>query len=122
MPVRLSMPTQTTGFEASPQPRRDAGRLRRLGIDTGHELVVYLNKDSPICRSEGFGAHARLDLRVGERRVMATLNIVQNGLLGVDEVGLSESAWLALLPGADERVIIAHPPGVSPGFQKNPGA
>ncbi|GAA0888785.1 thymidine phosphorylase family protein [Rhodanobacter soli] len=86
--------------------------MRRLGIDTGHEHVVYLNKDSPICRSEGFGAHSRLELRVGTQRVLATLNIVQDGLLGVDEAGLSESAWLALQPGADERVIIAHSPSV----------
>ncbi|MFC5437637.1 thymidine phosphorylase family protein [Rhodanobacter umsongensis] len=86
--------------------------MRRLGIDTGHELVVYLNKDSPICRSEGFGAHSRLELRVGTQRVLATLNIVQDGLLGADEAGLSESAWLALQPGPDERVIIAHPPSV----------
>lgn len=100
------------GFEAFPRPRLEAGRLRRLGIDTGHELVVYLSKDSPICHSEGFGAHSRLELRVGTRRALATLNIVRDGLLGVDEAGLSESAWLSLLPGADERVIIAHPPSV----------
>jgi thymidine phosphorylase len=86
--------------------------LRRLGIDTGHELVVYLDKDSPICRSEGFNAHSRLGLRMGEQRVLATLNIMQDGLLAVDEAGLSESAWLSLLPGADESVTIAHPPSV----------
>ncbi|MDW2981625.1 thymidine phosphorylase family protein [Rhodanobacter sp. KK11] len=106
------MSAQTTGFETFPRPRLETGYLRRLGIDTGHEHVVYLNKDSPICRSEGFGAHSRLELRVGAQRVLATLNIVQDGLLGVDEAGLSESAWLALQPGADERVIIAHPPSV----------
>jgi thymidine phosphorylase len=106
------MSAQTTGFETFPRPRLESGHLRRLGIDTGHEHVVYLNKDSPICRSEGFGAHSRLELRVGTQRLLATLNIVQDGLLGVDEAGLSESAWLALQPGADERVIIAHPPSV----------
>lgn len=112
MAGRSSMSAQTTGFETFPRPRLETGYLRRLGIDTGHEHVVYLNKDSPICRSEGFGAHSRLELRVGAQRVLATLNIVQDGLLGVDEAGLSESAWLALQPGADERVIIAHPPSV----------
>ncbi|KAA0068348.1 thymidine phosphorylase family protein [Rhodanobacter sp. T12-5] len=106
------MSAETTGFETFPRPRLEPGHLRRLGIDTGHELVVYLNRDSPICRSEGFGAHSRLELRVGTQRVLATLNIVQDGLLGADEAGLSESAWLAVQPGADERVIIAHPPSV----------
>ena len=112
MPARPIMSVSAAEFETFPRPRLEADHLRRLGIDTGHELVVYLNKDSPICRSEGFGAHSRLELRVGTRRVLATLNIVQDGLLGVDEAGLSESAWLSLQPGADERVIIAHPPSV----------
>lgn len=106
------MSAQLTGFDTRPRSRVEAGQLRRLGIDTGHEHVVYLNKDSPICRSEGFGAHSRLELRVGTRRMLATLNIVQNESLGVDEVGLSEPAWLALLPGAGERVVIAHAPSV----------
>lgn len=99
-------------IETFSRPRLEAGHLRRLGIDTGHEYVVYLNRNSPICRSEGFGAHSRLELRVGAQRVLATLNIVEDGLLGVDEAGLSESAWFSLLPRADERVIIAHPPSL----------
>lgn len=106
------MSVHATEFETFSRPRLEAGHLRRLGIDTGHEYVVYLNRNSPICHSEGFGAHSRLELRVGARRMLATLNIVQDGLLSVDEAGLSESAWLSLLPGADERVIIAHPPSV----------
>lgn len=94
------------------RPRLEASQLRRLGIDTGHERVVYLDKHSPICRSEGFGAHSRLSLRVGEREILASLNIVQQDLLRADEAGLSESAWLSLRPEPGERVIIAHPPSV----------
>lgn len=94
------------------KPYLEASQLRRLGIDTGHERVVYLDKNSPICRSEGFGAHSRLALKVGEREILATLNIVQQNLLNADEAGLSESAWQSLQPQPGERVVIAHPPSV----------
>jgi len=86
--------------------------MRRLGIDTGPEHVVYLRADSPVCRSEGFSSHSRLELLLGTRRSLATLNIVQDEMLGLDEVGLSESAWRSLDPGKDERVRITHPPSV----------
>ncbi len=94
------------------RPHFDAGQLLRLGIDTGHERVVYLDRDSPICRSEGFGAHSRVALRVGEREILATINLVQRNLLAVDELGLSESAWHALLPQPGEQAAIAHPPSL----------
>ena len=90
----------------------DGNRLRRFGIDTGAEHVVYLRADSPVCHSEGFGSHSRLELRLGTRRMLATLNIVHGDMLGVDEVGLSESAWHSLEPGHDDRVVLAHPPSV----------
>jgi len=92
-----------------PRPSLAGSQLRRLGIDTGTEHVVYLRRDSPICRSEGFGPHSRLELRAGGSCMLATLNIVHAELLGVDEVGLSESAWQWLHPQADERVMLAHP-------------
>ena len=90
----------------------DGSRMLRFGIDTGAEHVVYLHADSPVSHSEGFGSHSRLELRVGTRRMLASLNIVQGDMLGVDEVGLSESAWHSLAPGHDDRVVLAHPPSV----------
>lgn len=102
-------PQKNTGFA---RPRLEANQLRRLGIDTGYEYVVYLDVDSPICRSEGFGPHSRLSLRVGEREILATLNLVQAGWLTIHEAGLSESAWHSLHPSPGEKVVIAHPPNV----------
>jgi thymidine phosphorylase len=84
-------------------------RLRRLGIDTYQEQVVYLRQDCHICKSEGFEAQSRLQLRCGERHILATLNVVSGPMLGVDEVGLSESAWRALQASEGETVTIAHP-------------
>ncbi|WP_026285282.1 thymidine phosphorylase family protein [Thiomonas sp. FB-6] len=80
-------------------------RPRRLGVDTHHEPVVVLRADSPVVRAEGFEAHARIEV-LGERAsIVATLNILSSGgLLGPDEVGLSEAAWARLQPGAGERL------------------
>jgi thymidine phosphorylase len=94
------------------RPTVGGDRLRRLGIDTGAEHVVYLHHASPICRSEGLGAHARVQLQVGERQLLATLAIVHGELLEPDEAGLSESAWSALQPQPHEHAVIAHPASV----------
>lgn len=90
----------------------EGSRLRRLGIDTGAEHVVYLRSDSPVCHSEGFASHSRIEIRLGTRRTLATLNTVEGDMLALDEVGLSESAWHALAPATHARVLLAHPASV----------
>jgi thymidine phosphorylase len=75
-------------------------RLRRSGIDTHREPVIYLRHDSPVCRSEGFEAQARIEVDVDGRSIIATLNVVHGDLLGPDEAALSEPAWRLL--GAEE--------------------
>ena len=68
-------------------------RLRRLGIDTYQETVVYMRQDCRVCQSEGFGAQTRIRVSVGQRSIIATLNIVNSSILQLGEVGLSEAAW-----------------------------
>ncbi|MDV3294812.1 MAG: thymidine phosphorylase family protein [Brachybacterium paraconglomeratum] len=84
-------------------------RLRRLGIDTYQEPVIYMPADCGICRSEGWGAQARVEVRSGDRAVLATLNVTTDGLLGDGEAGLSEVAWRQL--GVEEGALatLAHP-------------
>ena len=78
---------------------------KRLGVDTHHEPVVVLRADSPVCRAEGFEAHARIEVLGASRNIVATLYILTAGdLLGPDEVGLSESAWRRLAPAEGERL------------------
>jgi thymidine phosphorylase len=84
-------------------------RARRIGMDTGQEAVVYLHRDSPIVRSEGFNSQARVEVRAGERTILATLGVVGGGILGPEEAGLSEAAWLRLGVTADDRLTFAHP-------------
>jgi thymidine phosphorylase len=71
-------------------------KLKRLGIDTYQEAVVYMNRDCHVCRAEGFSAQSRVRVDYGKRYVIATLNVLSGGLLADGEASLSESAWRAL--------------------------
>jgi thymidine phosphorylase len=83
-------------------------RLRRLGIDTYQEPVVYVRGDSHACRAEGFEARSRVKLSLGARHLVATLNMVGSDLLGAEEAGLSEWAWRSLGAQAGDAVRIGH--------------
>jgi thymidine phosphorylase len=84
-------------------------KIRRLGIDTYQELVVYMRSACQVCKSEGFEAQSRIELRRGATCVVATLNVVHFALLEMDEIGLSEAAWHALGGIDGEAVQLAHP-------------
>ena len=98
--------------QAIPRPVLPCEQLRRVGIDTGDEHVIYLHRHSPICRAEGFGAHSRVQVTIGERQLLARLNLVHGTWLAPEEVGLSEPAWLALVPKHGETAMFAHPSSV----------
>jgi hypothetical protein len=76
--------------------RANVLRLRRLRIDTYQEPVLYMHRDSHVCRSEGFEAQSRVELLLSERTIVATLNVVSGDFLAPDEAGLSEAAWRLL--------------------------
>ena len=82
---------------------------RRLGIDTHDEAVVFMHRDCPVCRSEGFSAHTRVLLRAVDRQVIATLYHVTSDLVGLDEAVLSESAWNRLGLSEGQRIVVIHP-------------
>lgn len=83
--------------------------LRRLGIDTYQEPVVYMRHDCDICRSEGFSSQNRVQVSCGERHIIATVHMVRSDLLHHDEAGLSESAWLLLGAVEREQAHFSHP-------------
>lgn len=83
-------------------------QARRLGVDTGQERVIYLHRDSQICRSEGFESETRVWVRCRGRAVLATLNVITGELLATDEAGLSEAAWTRLAPEAGEALWVTH--------------
>lgn len=89
-----------------------AGQLRArwLGIDTYRQPVIYLHRDCLICRSEGFAAQARVRVELRGREIIATLNVIDSGLLSVEEAGLSNWAWQALGAAEGDALTLSHPP------------
>ncbi|HET7258020.1 MAG TPA: thymidine phosphorylase, partial [Xanthobacteraceae bacterium] len=74
------------------QTATNSVRARRLGLDTQYEAIVFMHKECDVCRSEGFGAHARILLRNGKQEIIATLYQATGDLIRHDEAALSESA------------------------------
>jgi thymidine phosphorylase len=86
---------------------------RRIGIDTWRENVVFLRRDCPVVRAEGFQALAKVEVAANGRTILAVLNVVDEPrLLGECELGLSEESWtqLAVAEGAPVAVRHAEPP------------
>ncbi len=81
----------------------------RMGIDTYQEPVVYMRRDCEVCKSEGFEAQSRVQIRNDGRTIVATLNIVDADLLPDRAAGLSEAAWKLLSVAEGTSVHISHP-------------
>lgn len=84
-------------------------RLRRMGIDTYQEPVIYMRSDCHVCRAEGFEAQTRIQVGAGGRSILATLNVVGTDLLKPGEAALSEAAWRLLGAREGDPAILAHP-------------
>jgi thymidine phosphorylase len=88
-------------------------RARRVGIDTWREFVAYLHRACPLYRTEGYIALSKVEVRANGRRLLATVNIVDDErIVGERELGLSEEAWaeLGVTPGAPIEIALAEPP------------
>ncbi len=85
-------------------------RLRRLGIDTYQETVIYMRADCEVCRSEGFQAQARVQVKLDGRTIIATLNVLLDSLLAPGEASLSEAAWRLLGAREGDAISVSHPP------------
>jgi thymidine phosphorylase len=88
---------------------RSTLRVRRMGVDTSHEPVVYMHRDCAVCRSEGFESRSRVEVRIGRRKVLASLHVVHGDLVEVDEAGLSEAAWNLLRARPGDVASFTHP-------------
>ncbi len=84
-------------------------RARRMGIDTYQEPIVFMRADCHVCRSEGFQVRARVKVTAGGRSLIATLNVVDEELLALEEAGLSEVAWRELQVKPGDVLEFAHP-------------
>jgi thymidine phosphorylase len=84
-------------------------RLRRLGIDTYREPVIYMTADCPVCRSEGWTAEPRIQVSCHGRSIIATLNVVTGALLTPEEASLSEIGWQMLDARDGDLISLEHP-------------
>ncbi|PAU88318.1 thymidine phosphorylase [Pseudomonas sp. WN033] len=85
--------TQVSNTSDNPQPLR----LRRVGIDTYRENVAYLHRDCELYRAEGFQALAKVEVRGNGRRILASLNVVDDdNIVDCGQLGLSEDAFAQL--------------------------
>jgi thymidine phosphorylase len=85
-------------------------RLRRLGIDTQQDMVVYMRPDCHVCRSEGFSAQARILVEANGRTIVATLGRIAGDLLSSSEASLSENAWQRLTVNEGDEIALSHAP------------
>jgi thymidine phosphorylase len=84
-------------------------KLKRVAIDTYRENVAYLARACPLYRAEEFQALARIEIAKNGRRILATVNIVDDpGLLAPDELGLSEQSFAQMGLPEGEEVEVAH--------------
>lgn len=75
----------------------DTLQVRRIGIDTYHENVAYLNRECGIYRAEGFQALSKIEICANGSRVLAVLNVVDDvAIVQPGELGLSEQAFAQL--------------------------
>jgi len=90
----------------------DSNRLKlvRLDIDTQQQAIAFMHRDCHVCRSEGFNAHSRVELTLGTRHIIATMNMVGGSLLAPDTIGVSKHAWNLLNASEGDMVSLAHPP------------
>ena len=85
--------------DASPSCPLDGEHLalRRVAIDTYRENVAYLHRDCPTYRAEGFQALSKVEVRANGRRILASLNVVDDpGIVACGGLGLSGGAFAPL--------------------------
>ncbi|HEX9073626.1 MAG TPA: thymidine phosphorylase family protein [Pseudolabrys sp.] len=74
-------------------PSRPQLKIRRVNLDTGRENVVVMSRRSKALRPEVFRGFSRVELRCNSKTLLATLLITDDGLVGIDEIGLAEPAF-----------------------------
>lgn len=88
--------------------KKPTAKLKRIGIDTYHEPVIYMRHDSYICLSEGLKSQTRVNVELNGKIIIATLDIITSEILGQGEAGLSEYAWEMLKAKDGDEAIVSH--------------
>jgi thymidine phosphorylase len=88
---------------------RSSLMLKRMGIDTHQEPIVYMRADCHVCRAEGFSAQSRVRVTTDRGSIIATLNVVRDGFMGTGQAGLSDAAWRLLDAVPGQPATFSHP-------------
>ena len=86
-------------------------RLKRVAIDTYRQNVAFLHRNCAAYRADEYLGPGKVEVHHGDRVVVATLNVVEDGaLLAPGELGLSPHAFaeFAAPEGARVRLERAH--------------
>ncbi|MCK9605692.1 MAG: thymidine phosphorylase family protein [Methylomonas sp.] len=87
----------------------DTLQIRRIGIDTYHENVAYLNRDCEIYRAEGFQALSKIKVCANGTKLLAVLNVVDDSsIVQAGELGLSEQAFKQFNIAENSLVTVEH--------------
>lgn len=84
-------------------------RVRKVGIDTYRENIVYMPVGCEICKSQGYAALSKLEVHYGPKTILATLNVTENGMLHEGEIGFSITAFRRLGAPEGALVSVSHP-------------
>jgi len=94
-------------------PTQPTLRARRIHLHTQQQAVVVMRTDCHVCRSEGLSARSQVLVSNSRGDVQATLlQIEGEGLVAIDEVGLSEAAWQRLGLNDGDAVRVSHAPAI----------
>ena len=87
----------------------NALRLRDLGIDSRNEHLVLMRRDCPVCVAEGFNALSRVRVASPNKRLAASLIVVDElSLLQQDELALSAGAIRILNAAEGDPLTLSH--------------
>ena len=121
----MQAPTPTAGPKLNNGAEHGSSlALRRVAIDTYRENVAYLHRDCEVYRAEGFQALSKLQLRVGDRHLLATLNVTSDtNIVDCGQIGLSQDAFdsLGAAPGHPVSIAQAEPPESIPALFRKIG-
>ena len=103
--------TEARFFQMTPGDSHPAElRIRRVQLDTGRENVIVISRRSKALRPEIFRGFSRVELRRGNKALLATLLITDDGLIGPDEIGLAEPAFRRFAEPMDSLVTVRPAP------------
>jgi len=106
------METRKLNLEIMQTQKLELLKLKRLGIDTYHENILFLRADCSVCVSEGFTALTRVLVQFNGKQIVATLNVVYAEILGAGEAALSEIGFLRLGAQPGDCIEINHLPPI----------